>query len=85
MPYDGASDRPLETTVQAVERKDRPASRVLNSTEDILADLRAGKMVIVMDDEARENEGDLLMLASRVRPRTSTSWRATVAASSVSR
>jgi 3,4-dihydroxy 2-butanone 4-phosphate synthase/GTP cyclohydrolase II len=68
MPYDGASDRPLETTVQAVERKDRPASRVLNSTEDILADLRAGKMVIVMDDEARENEGDLLMLASRVRP-----------------
>ena len=54
--------------MQAVERKDRPASPALNSTEDILADLRAGKMVIVMDDEARENEGDLLMLASRVRP-----------------
>jgi 3,4-dihydroxy 2-butanone 4-phosphate synthase / GTP cyclohydrolase II len=54
--------------VQVVERKDGPASRALNSTEDILAELRAGKMVIVMDDEARENEGDLLMLASRVRP-----------------
>ena len=68
MPYDGRLDRTWEATVQAVGRKDRIASRVLNSTEDILADLRAGKMVIVMDDEARENEGDLLMLASRVRP-----------------
>jgi 3,4-dihydroxy 2-butanone 4-phosphate synthase/GTP cyclohydrolase II len=68
MPYDGDFDRPLEATVQAVERKDRIASRALNSTEDILAELRAGRMVIVMDDEARENEGDLLMLASRVRP-----------------
>ena len=68
MPYDGRLDRTWEATVQAVGRKDRIASRVLNSTEEILADLRAGKMVIVMDDEARENEGDLLLLASRVRP-----------------
>jgi 3,4-dihydroxy 2-butanone 4-phosphate synthase/GTP cyclohydrolase II len=68
MPYDGRLDRTLGAAVQAVGRKDRIASRALNSTEDILADLRTGKMVIVMDDEARENEGDLLMLASRVRP-----------------
>lgn len=40
----------------------------LNSTEEILADLRQGKMVVIMDDEDRENEGDLLMVASRVRP-----------------
>lgn len=40
----------------------------LNSIDEILADLRQGKMVIIMDDEARENEGDLLMAASRVRP-----------------
>ena len=39
----------------------------LNSTEDILDDLRAGRMVIIMDDENRENEGDLLMLAEKVR------------------
>ena len=39
----------------------------LNGTEEIVADLREGKMVIVMDDEARENEGDLIMAASRVR------------------
>ncbi|MDE0004238.1 MAG: 3,4-dihydroxy-2-butanone-4-phosphate synthase, partial [Rhodospirillaceae bacterium] len=39
----------------------------LNTTEDIVADLRAGRMVIILDDEARENEGDLIMAASRVR------------------
>lgn len=40
----------------------------LNTIEEILADLRQGKMVIIMDDEDRENEGDLLMAASMVRP-----------------
>ncbi|HUG97902.1 MAG TPA: bifunctional 3,4-dihydroxy-2-butanone-4-phosphate synthase/GTP cyclohydrolase II [Gammaproteobacteria bacterium] len=39
----------------------------LDSIEDVLADLRAGRMVIVMDDEDRENEGDLLMAAAMVR------------------
>ena len=37
-----------------------------NSTEEILEDIRAGKMVIIVDDEDRENEGDLLMAASKV-------------------
>ena len=41
--------------------------RSLNTIEEILADLRQGKMVIIMDDEDRENEGDLLMAASAVR------------------
>jgi len=36
--------------------------------EDIIADVRAGKMVIMVDDEDRENEGDLLMAAGLVRP-----------------
>ncbi len=39
----------------------------LNSIDEILDDFRQGKMVIVMDDEDRENEGDLLMAASLVR------------------
>lgn len=39
-----------------------------NSIEEILTDLRDGKMVVIMDDEDRENEGDLLMAASLVRP-----------------
>ncbi len=38
----------------------------LNSTEEIIEDLRQGKMVVIMDDEDRENEGDLLMAASEV-------------------
>lgn len=36
--------------------------------ESIVADIRAGKMVIMVDDENRENEGDLLMAAELVRP-----------------
>ena len=39
-----------------------------NTVEEILEDLRQGKMVVIMDDEDRENEGDLLMAASMVRP-----------------
>lgn len=40
----------------------------LNTTEEIIADIRDGRMVIIMDDEDRENEGDLVMAAERVRP-----------------
>ena len=36
--------------------------------EEIIADIKAGKMVIMVDDEARENEGDLIMAAEKVRP-----------------
>ena len=32
----------------------------LNTTEELIADIRAGKMVILMDDEDRENEGDII-------------------------
>jgi 3,4-dihydroxy 2-butanone 4-phosphate synthase / GTP cyclohydrolase II len=39
----------------------------LSSIDDILADLRAGRMVVIMDDEDRENEGDLVMAADAVR------------------
>ncbi len=39
-----------------------------NSIEEIIEDIRQGRMVIIMDDEARENEGDLLMAATWVRP-----------------
>lgn len=39
-----------------------------NSIEEIIEDLSQGKMVIIVDDEDRENEGDFLMAASKVRP-----------------
>ena len=38
------------------------------SIPDSLADLRAGKMVILVDDEDRENEGDLVIAAEKVTP-----------------
>ena len=38
----------------------------LNSTQEIIDDIRAGKMVVIMDDEDRENEGDILMAAEAV-------------------
>lgn len=40
----------------------------LNTTEEIIEDIRQGKMVVLMDDEDRENEGDLIMAGSLVRP-----------------
>jgi 3,4-dihydroxy 2-butanone 4-phosphate synthase/GTP cyclohydrolase II len=39
----------------------------LNTIDEILADIRAGRMVVIMDDEDRENEGDLVMAAEAVR------------------
>ncbi|MBI5150875.1 MAG: bifunctional 3,4-dihydroxy-2-butanone-4-phosphate synthase/GTP cyclohydrolase II [Candidatus Omnitrophica bacterium] len=41
---------------------------MFNTIEEILVDLKAGKMVIVMDDEGRENEGDLLCAAQFITP-----------------
>ena len=39
----------------------------LNNIKEIVEDIRQGKMVILMDDEDRENEGDLIMAADMVR------------------
>ena len=39
-----------------------------NTTEELIQELRAGQMVVLADDEARENEGDLLVAASLVTP-----------------
>ena len=37
---------------------------------EIIADMRAGKMVILVDEEDRENEGDLVLAADFVTPET---------------
>ena len=44
------------------------ASSAFSNIDDIIGDIRDGKMVIMVDDENRENEGDLLMAAVKVRP-----------------
>jgi len=45
-----------------------PTQNQLNTIPELLEDIRAGRMVVLMDDEDRENEGDLVMAASKVRP-----------------
>jgi 3,4-dihydroxy 2-butanone 4-phosphate synthase/GTP cyclohydrolase II len=41
---------------------------MFNTIEEVLEDLRQGKMVVVMDDEGRENEGDILCAAQFITP-----------------
>jgi 3,4-dihydroxy 2-butanone 4-phosphate synthase/GTP cyclohydrolase II len=41
---------------------------VISPVEDIVADMRAGRMVILIDEEDRENEGDLVLAADHVTP-----------------
>ena len=54
---------PENTTIHPHARQ-----TTFSKVEDIIADIAAGKMVIMVDDENRENEGDLLMAAELVRP-----------------
>jgi 3,4-dihydroxy 2-butanone 4-phosphate synthase/GTP cyclohydrolase II len=42
--------------------------QIFDDIEDVLEELRRGRMVIVVDDEDRENEGDLVMAAEKVTP-----------------
>ena len=45
-----------------------PAASVLSTVPEIIADLKAGRMVILVDEEDRENEGDLVLAAEFVTP-----------------
>jgi len=40
----------------------------IHSTQEIIDDIRAGKMVVLVDAEDRENEGDIVMAADFVTP-----------------
>lgn len=41
---------------------------MFNTIDEAIADLQAGRMIVVVDDEDRENEGDLVMAASKITP-----------------
>lgn len=43
-------------------------TQVFDSVESVIADIQAGRMVIVTDDEDRENEGDLICAAEKITP-----------------
>ncbi|RIV22537.1 bifunctional 3,4-dihydroxy-2-butanone-4-phosphate synthase/GTP cyclohydrolase II [Fibrisoma montanum] len=45
-----------------------PASIRLDRIEDAIADIRDGKIVLVVDDEDRENEGDMICAAEKITP-----------------
>ena len=40
----------------------------ISSIEEIIAELKVGRMVILIDEEDRENEGDLVLAAEHVTP-----------------
>src|SRR5512139_3873247 len=52
------------TTFRPPPKRPRPISPI----EDAIADIRNGRMVVLMDDESRENEGDLCLAAEKVTP-----------------
>ena len=56
------------TSERKVTPIDRQRERKLDSVEDVVSDIKAGRMVIMMDDEDRENEGDLIMAAEKTTP-----------------
>jgi len=51
-----------------MEIVEKQSSLTLNTTAELIADIKNGKMVILMDDEDRENEGDLVIAANAVTP-----------------
>jgi 3,4-dihydroxy 2-butanone 4-phosphate synthase/GTP cyclohydrolase II len=60
---------PKPAAVPAGKAGPRPVRRApFSSIEEGLAAIRAGGMIVVVDDEERENEGDLTMAAERVTP-----------------
>ena len=63
--------------------KDRDKERessLFTPIEEAIEVFRKGGQVIIVDDEDRENEGDLAIAAEKVTPTRSTSWPRTAAA-----
>ena len=56
------------------------------SAEEAIEEIREGRMLIVVDDQDRENEGDLIMASEKVTPEAvNTSWPSTRAGCSARR
>ncbi len=64
---DRQSDTPSDASSDLRGSAGSPGS-ALSSIDEAIADVRAGRMVILVDDEDRENEGDLCMAAELCRP-----------------
>jgi 3,4-dihydroxy 2-butanone 4-phosphate synthase/GTP cyclohydrolase II len=66
----GADSNPRNMTRLKIAKGARPGSNPFDRIEDAVAAIGRGEMVIVVDDEDRENEGDLTVAASKVTPAT---------------
>jgi 3,4-dihydroxy 2-butanone 4-phosphate synthase / GTP cyclohydrolase II len=58
----------IESNVWNQPKEIRPDEIVLNKIEEAIEDIKAGKVVIVVDDENRENEGDFVAAAETITP-----------------
>ena len=60
----------MKTSVRRPRRPAAPAARTAcpSPVEEVIAELQAGRLVIVTDDESRENEGDLIGVAETITP-----------------
>jgi 3,4-dihydroxy 2-butanone 4-phosphate synthase/GTP cyclohydrolase II len=58
----------VANVVPLARGSDLDTSDVIVSTERLVEELRAGRMVVVVDDEGRENEGDLVIAAEMATP-----------------
>src|SRR5215217_7976037 len=58
------TDKPTKIRIAKGARRRGPFSTI----DEAVAAIKAGRMLIVVDDEERENEGDLTMAASKVTP-----------------
>src|SRR5215217_9761156 len=58
------TDKPTKIRIAKGARRRGPFSTI----DEAVAAIKAGRMLIVVDDEDRENEGDLTMAASKVTP-----------------
>ena len=60
--------RRMHSLMNAPLASTTPALAGISPVNDIVAELRAGRMVILVDEEDRENEGDLVLAADHVTP-----------------
>src|SRR5690606_9871983 len=68
-PRSGQTSQTLKRRTMATERKRRSTPKSpFASIDDAIAAIRDGHMIIVVDDEDRENEGDLTIAAEKVTP-----------------
>ena len=59
---------PAKRSKSKASAKPKAEESPFNSIDEILTDIRDGKMVVITDDEDRENEGDLICAAEKITP-----------------